>query len=109
LDLGRLHGTFRFISVARSRTVSRTPWTGDQLVARTLLTALDDCDDDDDDDGEVDGMNGFGRGNRSSLTTLTNDRSIYERAVLNTEVAFNSCYDSVKVTDLNYKILLWPL
>jgi hypothetical protein len=31
---------------------------GDQLVSRTLLTALDDCDDD-----EVGGMNGFGRGN----------------------------------------------
>jgi hypothetical protein len=36
LDLGRLHETFRFISVTRSRTVSRTPWTGDQLVARPL-------------------------------------------------------------------------
>jgi hypothetical protein len=31
---------------------------GDQLVARTLLTAPGDCDD----DGEVCGMNGFGRG-----------------------------------------------
>jgi hypothetical protein len=37
LGLGRLHETFRFISVTRSRTVSRTPWTGDQLVARLLL------------------------------------------------------------------------
>jgi hypothetical protein len=57
LGLGRLHETFRFISVTRSRTVSRTPWTGDQLVARPLLTAPGDCD-----DGEVGGMNGFGRG-----------------------------------------------
>jgi hypothetical protein len=32
---------------------------GDQLVARQLLTAPDDCDD------EVGGMNGFGRGNRT--------------------------------------------
>jgi hypothetical protein len=40
LGLGRLHETFRFISVTRSRTVSRTPWTGDQLVARPLLPAL---------------------------------------------------------------------
>jgi hypothetical protein len=60
LDLGRLHETFRFISVTRSRTVSSTPWTGDQLVARTLLTAPVDCDD----DGEVGGINDFGRGNR---------------------------------------------
>jgi hypothetical protein len=34
--LGRLHETFRFTSVTRSRTVCRTPWTGDQLVARPL-------------------------------------------------------------------------
>jgi hypothetical protein len=34
--LGRLHETFRFTSVTRCRTVSRTPWTGDQLVARPL-------------------------------------------------------------------------
>jgi hypothetical protein len=33
---------------------------GDQLVARPLLTAPDDCDD------EVGGMNGFDRGNRST-------------------------------------------
>jgi hypothetical protein len=59
LGLGRLHETFRFISVTRSRTVSSTPWTDDQLVARTLLTAPGDCDD----NGEVGGMNGFGRGN----------------------------------------------
>jgi hypothetical protein len=39
LGLGCLHETFRFISVTRSRTVGRTPWTGDQLVARPLLTA----------------------------------------------------------------------
>jgi hypothetical protein len=39
LGLGLLHETFRFISVTRSRTVGRTPSTGDQLVARTLLTA----------------------------------------------------------------------
>jgi hypothetical protein len=59
LALGRLQGeTFRFISVTRSRAVGRTPWTGDQLVARPLLTAPGDCDDD-----EVGGMNGFGRGN----------------------------------------------
>jgi hypothetical protein len=34
--LGRLHVTFRFTSATtcRSRTVGRTPWTGDQLVAR---------------------------------------------------------------------------
>jgi hypothetical protein len=61
LGLGSLHETFRFISVTRSRTVGRTPWTGDQLVARTLLTAPGDCD-----DGEVGGMNGFGRENRST-------------------------------------------
>jgi hypothetical protein len=36
LGLGRLHETIRFISVTKSRTVSRTPWTSDQLVARTL-------------------------------------------------------------------------
>jgi hypothetical protein len=36
-DLGRLHETFRFTSVTRSRTVGRTPWTGNQLVARPLL------------------------------------------------------------------------
>jgi hypothetical protein len=34
--LGGLHKTFRFTSVTRSRTVGRTPWTGDQLVARSL-------------------------------------------------------------------------
>jgi hypothetical protein len=62
LGLVRLHETFRFISVTRSRTVGRTPWTGDQFVARPLLTALGDCGD----DGEVGGMNGFGRGNRST-------------------------------------------
>jgi hypothetical protein len=48
----------RFISITRSRTVSRTPWTGDQLVTRPLLSALGDCDDE-----EFGGMNGFGRGN----------------------------------------------
>jgi hypothetical protein len=61
LGLGRLHETFRFISVTRSRTVSSIPWTGDQLVARTLLTVPGDCD-----DVEVGGMNGSGRGNRST-------------------------------------------
>jgi hypothetical protein len=61
LGLGRLHETFRFISVTRSRTVGRTPWTSDQLVARPLLTAPGDCDDE-----EVGGMNGFGRGNRNT-------------------------------------------
>jgi hypothetical protein len=35
-DLGHLHETFRFTAVTRSRTVGRTPWTGDQLVARPL-------------------------------------------------------------------------
>jgi hypothetical protein len=62
LGLCRLHETFCFILVTRSRTVSSTPWTGDQLAARTLLTASGGCDD----DGEVGGMNGFGRGNRST-------------------------------------------
>jgi hypothetical protein len=51
-----------FISFTRSRTVSSTPWTGDQLVARTLLSVPGDCDD----DGEVGRMNGFGRGHRST-------------------------------------------
>jgi hypothetical protein len=59
--IGRLHKTFRFISVTRFRTVGRTPWTGDQLVARPLLTAPGDCE-----DGEVGGMNGFGMGNWST-------------------------------------------
>jgi hypothetical protein len=62
LGLGRLHETFRFISVSRFRTVGRTPWTGDQLVARPLLTVPGECDD----DGDVGGMNGLGRGNRST-------------------------------------------
>jgi hypothetical protein len=57
LGLGRLHETFRLISV----TVGRTALTGDQFVARTLLTALGDCD-----DAEVGGMKFFGRGNRST-------------------------------------------
>jgi hypothetical protein len=39
LGLGRLHETFHFISVTGSRTVGWTPWTGDRLVARSLLTA----------------------------------------------------------------------
>jgi hypothetical protein len=34
--LGRLQETFRFTSVNRSRAAGRTPWTGDQLVARPL-------------------------------------------------------------------------
>jgi hypothetical protein len=54
LGLGHLHETSRFILVTKSMTVSSTPWTGDQLIARTLLTAPGDCDDD-----EVSGMNGF--------------------------------------------------
>jgi hypothetical protein len=62
LGLGRLHETFRFISVTGSRAVRRTPWTGDQLFARPLLTAPGDCE-----DGDVGGMNGFGRGDRSPL------------------------------------------
>jgi hypothetical protein len=61
LGLGRLHETFRFISVTRSRTFGRTPLTGDEPIARPLLTVPGDCD-----DGEVGGMNGFGRGNRST-------------------------------------------
>jgi hypothetical protein len=52
--LGRLHETFRSISVTRSRTVGRTPWTGDQFVARPLLTAPGNCD-----DGEVGGTKRF--------------------------------------------------
>jgi hypothetical protein len=62
MGLGRLNETFRFISVTRSTTISVTPWTGDQLVARPLLTVPGECDD----DGELGGMNGFGRGNRST-------------------------------------------
>jgi hypothetical protein len=62
LCLGRLHETFRLISVSRSRTVGWTPWTSDKLVAMPLLTAPGDCDDDD----GVGGMNGFGRGNQST-------------------------------------------
>jgi hypothetical protein len=54
LGHGRLHETFRFNSVTRSRTLGWTPWTGDQLVARPLLTAPGDCD-----DGEVGGVNRF--------------------------------------------------
>jgi hypothetical protein len=61
LGLSHHQETFRFISVIRSRTVGRTPWMGDQFVARPLLTAPDDYD-----DGEVSGMYGFGRGNRST-------------------------------------------
>jgi hypothetical protein len=34
--LGRLHETFCFTSVTKSRTVGRTPWTVDQLVSRPL-------------------------------------------------------------------------
>jgi hypothetical protein len=62
LGLGSLHETFRFISVIKSMTVCRTPWMGDQLVARPLLTAQGDCDYGE----EIGGINGFGRGNRSS-------------------------------------------
>jgi hypothetical protein len=36
LGLGHLHKTFHFTSVTRSTRVSRTPWTGDQLIARLL-------------------------------------------------------------------------
>jgi hypothetical protein len=57
LGLGRLHKTSRFISVTRSRTVGRTPWTGDQFVARPLLTAPGEGE-----DGEVGAMNGFWQG-----------------------------------------------
>jgi hypothetical protein len=34
LGFGRLHETFRFISVTRSKTVGGTTWTGDQLVVK---------------------------------------------------------------------------
>jgi hypothetical protein len=61
LGLGRVHETFHFISVTRSRTVGSTHWMSDQLVARALLTASGDCD-----DGEAGGMNVFVRGNRST-------------------------------------------
>jgi hypothetical protein len=62
MGLGRLHETSRFISVTRSRTVGRTPWTGDQLVARPVLTAPGGCD-----EGDVGGMNFFLAGkNRST-------------------------------------------
>jgi hypothetical protein len=54
LGFGRLHKTFRFISITRYKTVVWTLWASDQLVARPLLTALDDCD-----HGELGGMNGF--------------------------------------------------
>jgi hypothetical protein len=54
----KLSVSFQFLD----RTIGRIPWTGDQLVTKTLLTALGDWD-----DREVGGMNGFGRGNRSAL------------------------------------------
>jgi hypothetical protein len=56
---------FAFYFSYRSRTVGRTPWTGDELVARPLLTATGDCG-----DGEVCGMNDFGRGNWSTRRKL---------------------------------------
>jgi hypothetical protein len=34
--LDHLHETFRFTSVTRARTVGRTSWNGDQLVAKPL-------------------------------------------------------------------------
>jgi hypothetical protein len=43
------------ISVTRSRTAGRTPWTGDQLVARSAASG--DCE-----DGEVGGMKWFWKG-----------------------------------------------
>jgi hypothetical protein len=45
-----------------ARTAGRTPWTGDQLVARPVLTASGVCGD----DGGIGRMNGFGMGNRST-------------------------------------------
>jgi hypothetical protein len=36
LGLGHFHETFHFTPVTRSRTVGKTPWLGDQLVARPL-------------------------------------------------------------------------
>jgi hypothetical protein len=72
LGLDRLHKTFRFISVTRCRTVGRTPWTGDQLVAMPLLTAPGDCDDDKD----VSKMNGFDRGNRSTRRKPATDSTL---------------------------------
>jgi hypothetical protein len=53
----KLSVSFRILDLGQSAGL---PWTGDQLVARPLLTAPCDCD-----DGEAGGMNGFGRGNRS--------------------------------------------
>jgi hypothetical protein len=38
--LGRLHETFHFTSVTTYRTVSRTPWTGDQLGLRDRLASV---------------------------------------------------------------------
>jgi hypothetical protein len=76
LCLGRLQETFRFISGTRSRRVGRTPWTGNQLVARHLLTAAGDCDDDD----EVDGMNAFGRGNRSTRRNLPRRHFVHHKS-----------------------------
>jgi hypothetical protein len=77
LCLGRLHKTFRFISVTRSRIVSRTPWTGDQLVASPLLTAPGDCD-----DGEVVGMNGFGRGTEVLGENLSRRHFVHNKSHL---------------------------
>jgi hypothetical protein len=71
LGLDLLRETFRFISVTRSRAVGRTPWTGDQLVARPLLTDPGDCE-----DGEVCGMNGFDRGNRSTRKKTCSDATL---------------------------------
>jgi hypothetical protein len=55
--LDRLRETFRFISVTRSRTVGRTPWSSYQFVARPIVPALGNCE-----DGEVGGMKRFWQG-----------------------------------------------
>jgi hypothetical protein len=69
-----LHETSHFILVTRSRIVSWTPWTSDQLIARPLLTAPGDCD-----DGEVGGMNGFGRGNEVLRENLPRHHFVHHK------------------------------
>jgi hypothetical protein len=66
-----LHEISHSISVTRSRTVGSTPWTGDQLVARPLLTAPSDCE-----DGEFGGINGSGKGSRSTRKKICPDATL---------------------------------